>query len=150
MLPGSQPRASTAAAIVEAVRRTGIAVRHPTGWEDYDAEVLGSFLIAGRIVTLGEPDGIIQMRVRRRLRSWALVAVVAIFAVSILSRPAAAALAAGALLELIRGWWRTGPVVRRAVSEAAATVVDEQRPASEPVEVVTRPARPPSLARIEP
>ena len=132
VLPGDRPREQIAAAVVDAVRRRGIAVRPSTGWEDHDANLLGCLFIAGDIVTVDAPAGLVQVRIRRRLRP-AVAAVVALGAVTAaVSWPFAVAMAAVVAAEGLRGMWRTGPAVRRAIGAATQGAVSDGPRAPDP------------------
>jgi hypothetical protein len=111
------PRHKVAAALLSTVRRAGLSVTSPTGWEDRDFSVMGSLLVAGDVVTSEHPDGAVQVRVRRRVRlgSAAVVAVVVAVA-SMLGTTLAAVAAAIAIVDVVRGAWRTGPGLRHLIS----------------------------------
>jgi glycosyltransferase involved in cell wall biosynthesis len=120
LLPAAGPRERTTAAVVDAVRRAGLHVLTPTGWEERDAGLLGSLLVAADLMTSGHVDGTVQVRVRRHLRAGLAVGALAAVVLSTLVHPALGALVAfAALAEVVRGAWRTGPVVRGAVLAAA-------------------------------
>jgi GT2 family glycosyltransferase len=116
VLPHDRPRPELAAAVVGSLRRAGLRVVQPTGWEDHDARVLGSTVVAADVVTSAFPVGCVQLRLRRRLR-WRRLALAALVAatVAVATPVPAAAIAAALVVELGRGWWRTGPVPVRAV-----------------------------------
>jgi hypothetical protein len=119
-LPNDGPRERATTIVVDVVRRAGLSVVSPTGWEDWDAHILGSLLVAGHLVTSGHLDGTIQIRVRRRIRLVATICAVALVVVAAMVHPAlGVAAAAIATLEALRGVLRTGPVVRRAIVRAA-------------------------------
>jgi hypothetical protein len=93
-----------------------------SGWEDYDARVVGSLLVHGELVTSAHPIGSVQMRVRRRFRRGpALVVAAGVCLLSLASVwvGAVAVVAAGASVAL--GLRRTGARVRRIVVAASAT-----------------------------
>lgn len=120
LLPEVQPRAQLAADLVGDLRRAGFAVAVPSGWEDHDATLVGSWLLLGQLVTSSHPVGCVQVRVRRRVRRARLAAVVAFTAFAAIMTPWG--LLAGAVAvtaDLVRGWRRTGPLVRLVVEEAA-------------------------------
>jgi energy-coupling factor transporter ATP-binding protein EcfA2 len=120
LLPADHPRADVASAIVGALRRTGMRVMPPTGWEDYDARLLGSTLVDAEVITSGYPLGAVQVRVRPRVRVVrVLITGLAVATAAGWSLPAAAAVFSVAALELLRGAWRTGPLVRRTIERAA-------------------------------
>jgi glycosyltransferase involved in cell wall biosynthesis len=120
LLPADRPRADLAAGIVADLRRAGLRVLPATGWEDRDARLIGSSLVFGDLVTSAYPEGAVQVAVRRRLRWRRLVpAALLIAAVGAAAPLVAAPLAALAVVQLGRGWWRTGPLVRRVLRAAA-------------------------------
>jgi GT2 family glycosyltransferase len=104
VVPQDRPRPQLAADLVSMLRRTGLRVVVPTGWEDYDARLLPSLLIAGHLVTSGHPPGCTQIRIRRRLRGFRAGAVAVAFGVvALVSPPVAWALAALAVADIARG-----------------------------------------------
>ncbi len=116
LLPADRPRAQLAAALVTHLRRAGLRVIPATGWEDYDARILGSLLIVGDLVTSAHPEGSVQLKVRRRPRLVFLGGLLAVVAGAGAVAPLpAAVLALVGAVEVARGWWRTGPLVRRVV-----------------------------------
>ena len=139
LLPADRPRADVAARIVDLLRQERVRTWPASEWEDCDAHVRGSSLIMGELVTTSHPEGTVQLRVRPRLRVQramglvlVILAVVAVDRLSILPSGAmasdwealealltasAAAYVVGAAL---RGWWRTGPGLRRRVRRMAA------------------------------
>lgn len=133
LLPAVRPRARLAAEVVRAVRRAGLRVRVGTGWEDHDAEVCGSLVLAGGLVTSAHPSGCCQVRVRPRPR-WRRLGVAGILAAALMQAGMAAAallLVLAVLADLVWGAARLGPGVRRAVLAAAGG--DGRRRASAPV-----------------
>lgn len=121
LLPATRPRPEVAADILTVLRRSGLRLDTPTGWEDHDAMIRASFLVRGQIVTSSFPEGCIQLRVRRRVR-WPLIAFVG--AATAASAPFSVALAAliavAGAIDLAVGSWRTGPNGRRAIARACA------------------------------
>jgi GT2 family glycosyltransferase len=124
VLPGDQPREAIAAGVVDAVRRAGIAIRPPTGWEEEDASLLGSLVLAADVVTVGEPAGVVQVRIRRRVRPLAVALVVLATIAAAVNWPLAVGIGAVVIVEVLRGMWRTGPVVRKAVRDAAISAAE--------------------------
>lgn len=120
LMPADRPRADLAATIVAHLRRAGLRVIPTTGWEDYDARIIGSALVTGDLVTSAYPQGSVQLRVSRRLRLWpALGFAVLIGIAAFVAPPAAAVLVFAAVGELMRGLWRTGKLVSRVVRAGA-------------------------------
>ncbi|MGZ6825511.1 MAG: glycosyltransferase [Mycobacteriales bacterium] len=121
LVPEDRPRAQLAADLVGDLRRAGFAVTVPSGWEDHDAQLVASFLVLGELVTSSHPVGCVQLQVRRRLRPARLAAAgTAVLVAAAVSPGLPALLAAGLLADLVRGWRRTGGLVRLVVEEGAA------------------------------
>jgi O-antigen biosynthesis protein len=113
-LPEDRPREAMAAAIVALLRSRGVRIDVMSGWADHDARLLGSSLVAGRLLTSRHPVGCVQVRIDRRPRVLWLVLYLAGAVVGLFLQPwAAAAVLAVAVAEVLRGLWRTGPAVRR-------------------------------------
>ena len=105
--------------LVGDLRRAGFAVAVPSGWEDHDATLVGSWLILGELVTSSHPVGCVQLRVRRRLRTARLLGAAVAAAALALVSPWATFVAALALsIDVGRGHFRTGRLVRFVVEEA--------------------------------
>lgn len=112
--PRDRDREVFAADVVAHLHRAGFRMTTGTGWEDHDARVLGSGLIAGDIVTSAHPEGCIQLKVRRRPRAPSCALVGAAVTVSVILNPLlAASVASIAALSLVRGLSRTGPRLHR-------------------------------------
>jgi hypothetical protein len=122
LLPQGRPRDALAKQIVALLRCSGLRVLPPVGWEDHDGTVVASTLVVGEVVTSAHPDSYVQVRVRTRVRRRRLAAAMAIVALGGFAHPLAGALlAAGVLVELVRGAIRSGPVVRHVIVREAAT-----------------------------
>jgi hypothetical protein len=81
--------------------------------------LIGSAIVRGDLVTSAYPEGYVQLRIRRRPRGWGVTFVLAGLAFAAAIDPLAALSFGGlAAAETGRGWWRTGPLVRRVVQEA--------------------------------
>ncbi|MDR0342670.1 MAG: glycosyltransferase, partial [Nocardiopsaceae bacterium] len=121
VVPEDRPRPQLAADLVTGLRQRGLRVRVPTGWEDHDAWLLPSLLVAGELVTSGHPPGCIQIRLRRRMRLRRVAAAaLAVAATAPLAPPAAAALAALALADLAWGVLRLHQVLGAVVQGGRA------------------------------
>ena len=121
LFPEKRPRPELAENIVQLLRRGGMRVVPPTGWESYDALVMASALVGAEVVTSAHPPGWVQLRVRSYLRWKPALAVAAIIAVSAVMDPRlAAALGAVCAANLLLGAWRTGPGIRRALRSGSA------------------------------
>jgi glycosyltransferase involved in cell wall biosynthesis len=119
LLPEERPRAQLAADLVGDLRRAGFAVAVPSGWEDHDATLVGSWLVLGELVTSSHPVGCVQVRVRRRLRSTRLLAAVGVAAaLALVSTWATLVVAVALCVDVGRGLHRTGALVRIVVEEA--------------------------------
>jgi hypothetical protein len=115
------PRAELAENVVQLLRKAGMRVVPPTGWEPYDALVLASVLIGAEVVTSAHPPGWVQLRVRRYLRwKMALVAGGAIIVAALMDPRLALALGIVTLVNAGWGIWRTGPGLRRVLSGSAS------------------------------
>jgi hypothetical protein len=119
LLPESRPRVEIVSGLVGNLRRAGLAIVSPSGWEGYDASVLASLLLRGELVTSAHPEGCVQIRVRRRLRvrrtlTWAAVSGLAVVASPWLGLGVWLL----AAVDVARGWRRTGHVVRVVITEA--------------------------------
>ena len=120
LLPEDRPRAKFAADLVGNLRRAGFAVAVPSGWEDHDATLVGSWLVLGELVSSSHPSGCIQLRVRRRLRKRRVIAAVLLTGLAALLTPwAAAVCGAAVVVDIARGADRTSRLVRFVVEEAA-------------------------------
>lgn len=121
LLPEDRSRPELAAAIVVHLRRAGLRVLPATGWEDYDARVVGSSLVTGDVVTTNHPQGCVQVRVRRRLY-WdrTLLGSAILFLTAVVHVGLAVLFAAAGAAEVARGAWRTGPGFRRLVIRACS------------------------------
>jgi glycosyltransferase involved in cell wall biosynthesis len=121
LLPDPGDRPALAAQIIGELRRNGFRVLPASGWEDYDARVVGSLLVHGELVTSAHPIGSVQMKVRRRFRRGpALTVAAAVCIMSIANLWAGAAAAVATLVVLGVGIRRTGVVLRRIVIRAAS------------------------------
>ena len=108
LLPADRPRPGITAAVIEHLRRTGMRVAPPTGWEDHDAEVALSLLMAGELVSSGHPIGSVQIRVRPRVRRVRVaVATVLAAAVGVVLPSLGAAALALVGIDLGWGWFRS-------------------------------------------
>ncbi len=120
LVPEAGPRSELTGTIVTGLRRAHLRVLPPTGWEDYDARIVGSLLLSGDLLTSAHPIGSMQIRVRRRLRWWSVAFVGAcaalVAAESVWLIPAVLALGG---VNLAIGYRRTGSSVRRVVKRAA-------------------------------
>lgn len=122
LLPETGPRVELVSTIVDNLRRAGLRIVPSTGWEPYDARIVGSTLVAGDLVTSSHPVGSVQLRVKRRLR-WGFAGLVAVcvVAIGVVDVRLAAIVGAGGIIDLVGGTWRTGPLVRRTVRARATT-----------------------------
>jgi glycosyltransferase involved in cell wall biosynthesis len=119
VVPHSGPRPELVAAVAAHIRRSGVRAMASTGWDTFDVRVIGSTIVGGELVTSAYPEGYVQVRIRRRPRGWGTTVAIAGFAFTSAIDPLAGLVfGSAAVAEITRGWWRTGPVVRRAVREA--------------------------------
>ena len=121
LFPDTGDRAAVASHIVAALRSHGYRVLPASGWEDYDARVVGSFLLSGELVTSAHPIGSVQMKVRRRFRrgpALAFGAATCLLALAnVWTGVAALVLAVGLVAVGVR---RTGASIRRVVMDATS------------------------------
>ena len=122
LLPEDGPRHELAARLVTELRRAKLRVVPSTGWEDYDARVLGSALVQGDLVTSSYPIGCVQLRVRRHARLLPALWYTAAALLAALADPLLAVVVALiAAADVLRGLWRTGPFTRKTIESAAAS-----------------------------
>jgi glycosyltransferase involved in cell wall biosynthesis len=117
MVPEDRPRAEMAAAVVAALRVRGMTVATSSGWDAFDARLLGSATMTGELVSSAYPAGVVQFRVDASPRTPRVVAVAALAAALAVVAPfAGLAVLALLVLDLLRGWWkvrhRTARVIR--------------------------------------
>lgn len=126
LLPAAAPRAQIVAAVITRLRHAGIRLVTASGWDDFDARITGSLLLAGELVTSGHPAGSIQLRVRRRLL-WGRVAIVAVICavLATVNAWAASGVLAAVALDTAIGIRRTGLVFRRAIQAATTATSPE-------------------------
>ena len=121
LLPEDRPRADTVAAVSELFRRAGLRTVPAGEWDAHDVQLQGSVLVTGRLVTSAHPPGTVQLRVRRGLaRGRALLVAASLAALAAVEVESAVALGVATAADVARGWWRTGPLVRRVVRRGAA------------------------------
>ncbi len=121
VMPESQPRPQLAENLVQLVRRAGMRVVPPTGWEPYDALVLASVLVGAELVTTAHPPGWLQLRVRRYLRVKPALLTTAVLGVAALADVRlAVAFGIACVANIALGMWRTGPGLRRVLMRGGA------------------------------
>ena len=114
LMPEKRPRPEIAENVVQLLRRAGMQVVPPTGWESYDALLFGSALVGARLVTSAHPPGWVQLRIERYLRWKTALLITAAIAISAMSDPRlAVALAVAGLANVVWGVWRTGMGLHR-------------------------------------
>lgn len=119
LLPESAPRPQMVAGLVGNLRRARIPISVPTGWENYDADLLASYFVRGELVTSSHPPGCVQIQVRRHLRLRpAIGAAIAVAAATWVTPWLAGALLAACLVDVARGLRRTGPLVSLVIEES--------------------------------
>lgn len=119
LMASDRPRAELAASAVGWLRSGGYHVSQVAGWEDHDGRLLGSALLVGELVTSSHPEGAVQLKVRRKVRSVAPGLVAAAVVAGSLAHPfAGAAAAALAGADLAWGLWRLGPRATRVLLRA--------------------------------
>jgi glycosyltransferase involved in cell wall biosynthesis len=121
LFPEDRPRAELAAAIVALLRRRGIRVVVPTGWEDHDARLRLSGLIAGHLVTSTHPPGTVQLRVSPRLRQGRTAVALAATAILLTGAPALGVAGVAMVLgSAAAGCWRARRQVPGLLHEGSA------------------------------
>jgi hypothetical protein len=119
-LPVDGPRERTAAAIAETLRRTGRRILPPSDWDERDVAVVASVLVQADLVTSAFPAGVVQMRLRRRVRPGSAAGTAVLLALATLTAPVLGlVVAAAAAADVATGVWRTGPGLRAAIVRAA-------------------------------
>jgi O-antigen biosynthesis protein len=121
LMPENRPRPEIAEVLVQLLRRSGMRVVPPTGWESYDAVLLASALVGAKLVTSAHPPGWVQLKVLRFLRWKSAVLVGAAIALAAIADQRLALLViALTTINLGLGIWRTGPGLRRALMRGVA------------------------------
>jgi glycosyltransferase involved in cell wall biosynthesis len=144
LVPEDRARAEVAAAMVTTLRRSGARVVPASGWETFDARIVGSSTVTGDLVTTSHPVGSIQARTRVRLRARRITVAAAMAAlVAVVSIPVAAVFAAVVVSDICLGWWRGGRRVRRVLFDASARDQRRDSASSAPDHATSdvRPAR---------
>jgi len=121
LMPENRPRPEVAENLVQLLRRSGLQVVPPTGWESYDAVVMASALVGAEVVTSAHPPGWVQLRIRRYLR-WkpALVVAAAFGIASVTDARMAVVIAVVSGANVLLGIWRTGPGIGGALNSRDA------------------------------
>lgn len=120
LLPLTGSRSDLARLVVSCLYQSGLRVVPCGPWDDFDALIHGSGLIAGKLVTSAHPEGSMQVRIDWRPRLRRLVLLLgAIGALAAAVPPAAAGLAVAGAFELARGMWRAGPHARSIIKRRA-------------------------------
>lgn len=116
LFPNNGSRTDLSDTVAASIRAGGTRTVSASEWDDHDAHLLASWLLRGELVTSGYPAGCVQLRVRRRLVAGRVaLAAIASAALIAISPPAGAVALGVAAADVVRGWWRTGPGVRRAL-----------------------------------
>jgi GT2 family glycosyltransferase len=110
LFPAEVSRPQLIAAAVSVLRRSGVRVRHASEWEDHDARLSSSGLVRGTLVTSHHVPDVVQLRIRPRLflERLAVVAALAV-ALSLASVGLGALMVLAAGIDVLWGWWRSGP-----------------------------------------
>jgi hypothetical protein len=121
LLPDTGDRVGVTSEIVAELRRVGLRVLPATGWEDFDARIVGSLVVFGELVTSAHPIGSVQMKIRRRLRRRTTFAVLAAALLLFFANPWLGVVAlVGLIAAFVLGFYRTGASVRRIIIAAAS------------------------------
>ena len=120
LLPEEQPRTDITSAVVGVLRRRGLRVGTPTGWEDHDARFGLSALLAGQLITSSHPVGFVQLRIRLRPRPIRVLVAAAVVVVLATTVPPLGVLTlVVCVIDLASGWWRARSTLPRAIGQAA-------------------------------
>ncbi|MDQ4068119.1 MAG: glycosyltransferase family 2 protein, partial [Actinomycetota bacterium] len=127
VLPQDGARADTAATLVDVIRRAGVPVSPPTGWEDHDGRLPLSSLVTGDLMTSSHTEGCLQVRIRSRLRPVrAALALVLVAVLALTTPPLAAAgllcIAAETARGLLEGNRLLPAVLGRPSSQSTSTL----------------------------
>jgi hypothetical protein len=121
LTPHVGPRAEVTAAAVAVLLQSGLRVAPGTGWEDFDARVVGGPFVVGDLLTSSHPQGWVQLRVRRRLRWPAVAAFLLLVGLVATADLLSVVIVLGAgLVEVVRELRRTRSTVHRVLKKAAA------------------------------
>ena len=109
-----RPREDLVCLVLDRLRATGVRTLTPSGWEAFDARLIGSTFVVGELLTSGAPEGWVQLRVRHRprLRPLAMLCVAVLAAIAAHPVAGAAVLALGAV-EAARGLLRISVLLDR-------------------------------------
>lgn len=121
VVPESRPRPELVGTLVAALRHRRLRVLVSDGWDAADAQVAGSVLVRGTLVTSSHPPGWVQIRLRGAVQPAPLSAVAGIALASAPLSPVAAAVLAGvALADVAVGGVRLRRA-RRVLAQGAAS-----------------------------
>ena len=123
LFPATRDRADVAADLVAGLRSAGLRLRPANAWDDVDARIVASTLVAGELATASHPQGWQQLRLLGRLRLRRLVILAVLVGVLIpLAWPLAAGLGIAACAEVTRGWWAVRRTAWRALTTGSRPV----------------------------
>lgn len=95
-----------------------MTVATSTGWDAYDARLIGSLTLDGELVSTAYPQGAVQFRVDLAPRSARIVALAVLaLAMAVVSPFAGAFVAVLVVADLCRGWWRVRPWTARVIRD---------------------------------
>lgn len=135
LFPAERPRDELAADLVAGLRSEGLRVLPIDAWNEVDATVVGSVLVAGDLVSSAHPDGFQQLRLDTRLRRHRALAWTAASAgLVIFAWPLAVLGVVLGACSLLRGWWAVSVRGWRAIMNGSRPVRRgmTRRPASAP------------------
>jgi hypothetical protein len=115
-------RSATMRALLSYVSRSGIKTILGSSWDSHDAHLLPSFLLGATVTSSAYPEHWLQVRVRRFLRLKLALLSVAVITFMVRERAVLliGAVATVVLIDIIVGWWRSGPHLRRVIRSAPA------------------------------
>jgi glycosyltransferase involved in cell wall biosynthesis len=121
LLPEDRARPEITAEVIGILRRAGSRVLAPTGWEDYDARLPLSALLAGELVSTAHPIGSVQVRLRLRPRLARVAATAAVVGgTTAAAWPLGLLVAALVAGDVALGWWKANVRLPRTIARTTA------------------------------
>ena len=113
-------RRATVGALLSYISRSGIRTIPSSSWDTCDARLLPSFMLGASVTSSAYPVHWLQLRVRRFIRLKRACFYLAGVAFVLRDRALAlsALLVTLLLVDLVLGWWRSGPGLRRIIRSA--------------------------------
>jgi hypothetical protein len=113
-------RSATVGTLLSFINRNGIRVIPGSSWDNFDARLLPSFILSATVTSSAYPIHWLQVRVRRCIRPRRACVYLAVLPFMIRDRAflLTGTVAAIFLCDLLFGWWRSGPHLRRIIRSA--------------------------------